>query len=143
MFLEKEPIMNAISRALKKKPRSDLFWKLITLAGVLVVTTIALGVYWYTGYGNSQTLTCTVEGKDRTAGRTDSSGNSSGSSTRVYTEDCGVLSVEDRFLIGHFNSADIYAQIDEGGTYEFDVIGKRIPFFSTFQNIVAVREAGE
>lgn len=77
-------------------------------------------------YTNTQTLTCTVESKDRTR---DKDGNSD---MRVYTEDCGVLRVKDMFFAGEWNSADTYSKIKEGQTYTITTSGYRVGFLSSF-----------
>lgn len=82
-------------------------------------------------YGDQHTETCTVEQMDRASGGS--------SSMRLYT-DCGVLSVDDRAFAGHFSSAEVYAQIKEGHTYEFDLIGRRVPILSKFPNVMSVHE---
>jgi hypothetical protein len=80
-------------------------------------------------------MTCTVEEKDRAK-------NSSGSSDmRLYTEECGVLQVGDAALRGHFDSADDYAAINVGETYEFTTVGWRVPFLSMFPTVIEVRDA--
>jgi hypothetical protein len=80
---------------------------------------------------------CTVTDKDRS---TDSSGNSI---YRVYTEGgdgCGVFNVEDAAAVGQFASADTYASIKVGKTYQFETYGYRNPFFSMFPNITKATE---
>lgn len=77
-------------------------------------------------------VTCTVTDKDRT---TKSEG---GSDMRLYTEDCGTLSVSDSLLDGHFSSSDTYASIEPGNTYNFTTRGFRIPILSMFPNVVEV-----
>src|SRR5690606_20194122 len=78
--------------------------------------------------------TCTVEDKDRASNRDGKS------SMRVYTQECGVLEVSDVLLKGQFNSADIFADIEVGQTYEFTTIGWRIPILSQFPTIVEAVE---
>lgn len=84
------------------------------------------------GYMNPRVLTCQVEDKDRAARA------KGGSDMRVYTADCGVLRVQDMFWAGRFDSADLYASIEPGHTYEFRVTGVRLEFFSKFPNIRSV-----
>jgi hypothetical protein len=108
--------------------------KIIGAAGVLALALLCCGGYYF---GSEDTATCTVEDKDR-------SSSQSGSVYRVYT-DCGVFEVEDAMLRGNFASADLYAELDTGGTYEFTTIGWRLPFLSMFPNIidaVAVEDGG-
>lgn len=101
----------------------------VFVAGALIVLA-ALGV-GYAYNANESTQTCTVDEKDRTT-------NSDGASdARIYT-DCGVLRVKDNLFRGIWNSADMYASIDEGETYTFTTIGWRAPILSMFPEIVAV-----
>lgn len=58
---------------------------------------------------------------------------------RIYTENCGVFQVKDELWLSKFNSADTYNRIQQGKTYDFQTIGWRNGFFSTFENIVEVR----
>ncbi len=48
----------------------------------------------------------------------------------------------DEWLRGKFNSSDFYAQIKEGETYTFTVVGVRIPFLSLYQNIIEIKKDG-
>ena len=73
---------------------------------------------------------CVVSEKDRTTKR------EGGSDARVYTENCGTFQVADSWLSWTFSSADTYASIKVGETYDFTTRGYRIPFFSAFPNIV-------
>lgn len=56
----------------------------------------------------------------------------------IYT-DIGTFENTDELLCGKFNSSDIYGRIRVGDTYEFTVIGFRIPFLSAYQNIIEVK----
>lgn len=82
----------------------------------------------------SNAMTCTVTDKDRS---TDPEG---GSIYQIYTEDCGVLRVQDNPLQGVWNAADIYAQIDVDTRYEFHTSGWRMPLLSQFPVIHQARE---
>lgn len=53
---------------------------------------------------------------------------------------CGVFKVEDELSQGDWNSADRYAQIEEGKTYDFETYGFRNGFFSSFPNIAKATE---
>lgn len=62
----------------------------------------------------------------------------------VYCEDENgnviVFENSDNLLRGKINSSDMYAQLEEGHKYRLTVVGWRIQFFSTYQNIIKVRE---
>jgi len=87
--------------------------------------------YWY-NFGTEETVTFTVDEKERTSG--------SGGNMLVYTssETNGneVFKVTDSYLRGMFRSSDRYAALDEGETYTCDVNGKRIGFFSEYRNLL-------
>jgi len=108
---------------------------------IFIVSVIAVGLLvawiWTVNFGSQRTETCTVSGKDWATKVT--SGNSS-SEYRVQTEECGVLRISDNPLRLQFNSADRYAEIDEGVAYNFTLIGFRIGFFSMFPNIIAAEK---
>lgn len=40
-----------------------------------------------------------------------------------------------------FNSSDLYGDIQEGQTYELNLIGQRFPFFSWYENILSCEPA--
>jgi hypothetical protein len=107
-----------------------------TVIGAALLFAIALTVGWFYHWGSEQTLTCTVTDKDRTT-TTDAEGNTK-SIHRVYTDECGVLEVNDVLLRGNFNSADDYAVLKEGETYELTTIGWRIPLLSQFPTVIDV-----
>lgn len=105
--------------------RDEMFWLVVGI--VIFVVLIIVGAVGLTAsqYMNARTETCTVTDKDRT--RTEN-----GSDMRVYTEECGVLKVQDLFFAGEFSSADTFSALKEGETYEFDLSGYRIPLLSAF-----------
>lgn len=101
--------------------------------GLVVVVLIFLGSC-IVGNSNRQVMTCTVTDKDRTTTREGQS------DMRIYTEDCGTLSVGDNLANGVFNSADTYSKIDPGSTYQFTTVGHRIGILSAFPTILEVEE---
>ena len=62
----------------------------------------------------------------------------------IYTKDSDgtilVMEIEDNIFVRQFNSSDIYAEIETGKTYTFDVGGSRVPFFSWYPNIYSAIE---
>lgn len=108
------------------------------LVGLLVV--FIIGIVFFTcfiGYTNEQVLTCTVQDKwiKRPKGNDD----------ELYLVNCGgnTYKVEDLFWKGKFNSADIYGNLEVGKTYEIEVTGHRLGFFSEYQNINKYKEVTE
>lgn len=107
---------------------------MISLIVIVLIVLFVVGAS-IANYINPQTQVCTVEDKDRVA-------NSDGKSNmRIYTEECGVLEVSDLFFAGQFNAADIYNDLDEGGTYHITTTGYRVPFFSMFPIVREVEPA--
>lgn len=47
---------------------------------------------------------------------------------------------EDVFIRGKWNSSDVQAELKEGNTYEVVLVGYRMPFFSTYENILTYKE---
>ena len=102
---------------------------LIAIAVTLVIL-FGAGVRINSSFNDRQ-VTCTVVDKDRTSGE--------GGSMRIYTDECGNLVVADSILRGQWDSSDIYRDIEVGQTYEFTVIGYRVPILSWFPNIIEVK----
>ncbi len=102
---------------------------------VLVAAIVAVSGFFY--LSSRTTETCTVESKERTTHVND------GKSTQqklVYTDECGVLTVDDNFFLGKFNSADTYGKLKEGKTYEIESVGWRNGFFSWYPNVLTATE---
>ncbi|MGL5825594.1 MAG: hypothetical protein ACRCZD_12650 [Phycicoccus sp.] len=85
--------------------------------------------------GSKEQRSCTVTEKDRT---TRAINGSSSTDARIWTEECGVLSLNDSLLGLSFNTADKYGSLKVGQTYTFTTMGWRVPIFSMFPNIVEV-----
>lgn len=110
------------------------------LASIFVV--VALGVGGFTLYGavaiDGTSTGCVVKDKDRTTGY------KGHSDMRVYAEGCNgssetkVFQVSDNWFAGQFASADTYAKIEIGKTYDFKTRGARVPIINNFENIVEV-----
>lgn len=112
-------------------------WNVIALAP-FVITALVVVLFAVVGISSRYTTdvytNCTVTDKDRTS-------NSDGqSSMRIYTT-CGVFEVRDT-IIGDvdFNSADKYAAIEEGKTYNFETRGERVGLLSWFPVIMDYQE---
>lgn len=94
-----------------------------------------LGVTISGNFHDASASNCVVNDKDRTK---DEDG---GSDMRIYTDNCGVFTVNDSILKSQFNSADKYAKIQIGKTYDFKANGWRIPVMSVFPNITGATES--
>jgi hypothetical protein len=111
-------------------------WPLLTVGVLAVCLLITTGVstwLWAVTYRHEHWATCHVTGKDR--------GKDNGS-YRVYTTDCDTLGVEDSVFRMQFDASNRWQKIDQnGGTYQFLIVGSRIPVWSQFANILDVRPA--
>jgi hypothetical protein len=106
----------------------------------LVIGAILIGSVAYNiGYLNSRdSVVATVTDKERIQ-QCDSDGGCK-SKYLIFT-DKETLENTDNLFVGKFNSSDYYGSIEQGKTYRFEVLGWRIPFFSTYRNIVAIQSA--
>lgn len=87
---------------------------------------------------NDHTVTVTVTDKERIVQNNDSR-------YLIYTtvENTGetlVLENTDNLLRWKFNSSDLYAELQEGNTYNVTVVGIRLGIFSWYENIVRIEE---
>ncbi|QIG61569.1 hypothetical protein SEA_XIMENITA_60 [Mycobacterium phage Ximenita] len=104
-------------------------------AAAAVVTTLTVpgcangNQEWHSG--------CTVKAKDVLL----SGSNGDTSRTKRLTTTCGSFDVEDAIEVGHFNSWDLWAQLEVGKTYDLFTGGPRIGFLSTFPIVLDVRPA--
>lgn len=91
---------------------------------------------WQEATTEDVTFTVTDKETKRTSSNTDK--------YLVFTEDKGgnveVFENTDSFWQFKYGSSDIQAELKEGHTYEAEVYGWRIPFFSQYRNIVDVDE---
>ena len=110
--------------------------------GAVALTAVFGGSAAYQ-YGTQDHVSFTVTDKDRI---TTGSGESISSKYIVSTKDAAgkieVFENTDAWLKGKFNSSDVQAELEVGKSYEADVYGWRLPFFSTYRNIVDVEETG-
>lgn len=61
-------------------------------------------------------------------------------SYKMIASSCGTFTVEDELSQGNWNSADVYAGIEIGKTYDFETYGFRNGFLSSFPNINSATE---
>lgn len=107
----------------------------LTMAVFLAVLLIGGGALALaTGYFDKESVTFVVRDKESVA--TDNSGHE----YRVYT-DQGTYVIKDSFIYTRFNSADVYGLLEPGQRYTCDAYGFRLPFFSTFKNLLDCRPA--
>lgn len=113
--------------------------KIIAASAILLGVVVAVVLVGIVGFSiwsvqqKSHIGPCLVEDKEAVH-------SGDGNQYRVYTEQCGVLSVEDSIWAGRWDSADAYNSIKEGATYRFYVQGVRAPLFSMFPNVLEMKE---
>lgn len=109
----------------------DLSKTQIVFVSILIFLAVAMSVFVVINFLHSETHTnCVVNDKTATSSR-----DGDNTKYRVYTDNCGTFSIEDSVLTMKFNSSDIYGSIQEGGSYDFETRGYRIPLMSNFPNI--------
>lgn len=108
------------------------FLILLAILAVFAVIVVGFGVKAY--YGEDTHAACVVSDKDRV------SKSEGGSEMRVYTDNCGTFVVSDGIIKTDFNSADRYAEIKVGKTYDITSYGFRFGLFSMFPKIIKATE---
>lgn len=111
-------------------PKQELIVSLVMVAIILSLVVLVIGL---PGYFGEKEYTITITDKNIK--------NYDGSSKfLVFTKtDKGatrVFEVTDTIVKGRWNSADDYAELEIGKTYDVDVIGWRIPLLSQYENII-------
>lgn len=81
-------------------------------------------------YGTETNITATVTGKERV--------NYEKSGKYLIFTDNETFECTDAMFVGKFNSSDMYGNIQKDSTYRFKVVGWRIPFLSSYRNIIKV-----
>lgn len=84
---------------------------------------------------NRDTTVATVGKSERVC-----SGGQVGTCRYLVFTDRGVFENTDSLWNMKFDSSDMYAKISPNKTYEFYVVGWRIPFLSMYKNILNIRE---
>ncbi len=85
-------------------------------------------------HGSSMSITIKVTDKERIVVR---SGESTSSKYLVFT-DGEVFENTDALTFAKWNSSDVQGKLQKGKTYNVKVAGWRIPFWSSYRNIIKV-----
>lgn len=96
-----------------------------------IIALVLAGAFFMTGCSsmNHQERTCTITGKESVR-------SGDGNQYRVYTKQCGTLTVSDTVTQGRWDSSEFYSQLEEGATYNMMTGGYRNGFMSMFPNIL-------
>lgn len=117
-----------------RKRRRFITAQVLIFAFVLLAVVIGGGVS-IAGYFQENTYAnCVVNSKENTYNV-----SSKTMEKRIYTENCGVFTVNDDPARLNFNSADTYGKVKEGEAYTFTATGYRIPLLSMFPNIITIK----
>jgi len=110
--------------------------KIIAQIGLLVVAIFIILFSLFFGLATTfhkATVTDKVLGKERVVY------SSSNSKYLIYGNN-ETYQDTDSLWLGKFNSSDLYGHIQTGHTYQFTVIGWRVPFLSWYRNIISDKE---
>lgn len=118
---------------------SDTGWAAAWIVGAVgVIVALIIGISVMKAYGKHHAVTTTVQSKERVC-----SGSNSGCKYLVFT-DHGTYRITDAFLVGttRFNSSDVYGRIHACDKYRIEYYGWRLPYFSSYPNIVKADDLG-
>lgn len=109
-----------------------------TIIGIVVVVVLFIIVYNVMWYSSTDDVTIKVTKTDRIV-ETSGSGKDLSVSSKylVYTKD-ETFENTDSWVFGKFNSSDFQGRLITDSTYKVKVVGWRLPFFSTYRNIVKI-----
>lgn len=101
----------------------------IVTALVILLLPIKIWIHFST----LETVSAVVQDKERI---TTGSGQTAESKYLIFAEG-ETFENTDSWLALKFNSSDVYGYIQKGQTCDFQVTGFRIPFFSSYRNILS------
>jgi hypothetical protein len=116
---------------------SKFEWLVAYIVAVFLLALIALPIgYTVAAYNNEHVYVAKV---------TDKEAKKDGDDEKylVFTKVDGETKVfenTDALFAGKFDSSDMYADIQRGKIYKFKTIGFRIPFLSSYENIIKISE---
>lgn len=105
---------------------------IITLFTIGVIGVIAYSVFYYSSV---EEITITVTDKERII---ETAHDKTSSKYLVFAEG-ETFENQDEFIMWKFNSSDVQGQLKNDSTYTVKVIGWRIPFLSTYRNILSIK----
>ena len=99
---------------------------------IILLIVLSIGFNFFYSIGTRATATFTATKTERVL-------HNDSSKYMVFT-DTEVYENTDSLLNWKWNSSDIYATLLPHHTYQAEVYGFRIPFFSTYRNILSVKD---
>lgn len=108
-----------------------------------IASIVFILLIWIFPKVNRRTVTATVNKTERIRG-TVKSGQQKLDKYLIYTLDSNgkphTFENTDTWIWFKFNSSDVYAKIQDGQSYNFSIVGFRIPFLSMYPNIISVEK---
>ena len=101
-------------------------------AGILFLLLLVAKPVAY--HSSSEAVIITVTEKERINTAT---GETTSSKYLIFTDE-EVFENTDKIIFGKWNSSDVQGKLKKGKTYNVKVAGWRIPFFSSYRNIIKV-----
>lgn len=105
------------------------------IIGLFIFALVGIAVYEIAWFSSGEEITIEVIDKERIV-ESDSEGKTS-SKYLVFTES-ETFENTDVLLLGKFNSSDLQGHLKPGRKYKVKVYGWRVPFFSSYRNIVSI-----
>lgn len=121
------------TRGASRRRRRTPIWPLV-LVGVLLVAGISI----WSIKATERQVEAQVTFKERVCDR--GSDGKQDCKYLIFTDE-GTFKLTDSFLYGNFRSSDVYGRLRQDQCYRFTVTGWRLPFFSTYPNIVRAEDA--
>lgn len=106
--------------------------KVFAIGGIILILLAAISLSFVERAITEEQVTITVTDKDVKRYK-------DSDKYLIYTES-GTFEITDSVAYWRWDSSDLYGRIEEGKTYTATVYGWRIPFISSYQNIVEVNE---
>ena len=127
------------------KSNKNKFKKIIQYISIVLAIGLILAGISYITYAanfNDHYVTITVTDKGI---KTSKSGDNVTSKYLVYGEKSNgaveTYEITDNWLRGQFDASNKYGALQIGHKYKIKVVGYRVPFFSTYENIIGVQSS--
>lgn len=105
------------------------------IIGLFIFALVGIAVYEIAWFSSGEEITIEVTDKERIV-ESDGEGKTS-SKYLVFTES-ETFENTDVLMLGKFNSSDLQGHLKPGRKYKVKVYGWRVPFFSSYRNIVSI-----
>lgn len=127
----------------RRRRRESFFGLLVAFAVPIFILIFAVGGF-VLSRSTRQTITATVTDKAVRLEKSSGEDKKPKDKYMIYAKDVSgktyVFENTDTIYYFKFDSSDVYAEIEVGKTYDFDVYGWRLKLFSSYQNIIKVQE---